>query len=265
MDAAQLAPLDGKVARVLGAAGNQHRVVVTLELFSRHVTANIHVQMEGHALGSHLLYAPLDDIFFHLEVGDAVAEKAARLRVLFIDMYVVASTGELLGGSQTGGAGAYDRHALAGLRLRRLGPHPAFRKGLVSDGAFDGLDGDGNVDDVEGAGGLAGGRTDASRHFWEIVGGMEVLRGLLPIGVVDEVVPVRDLIVYRAVLMTIGNAAIHAAGSLTRHLGVADRDQELTIVTDAVRRRLVGPVLAVDLEEARYLAHLNPSSRALFV
>ena len=69
MDAAQLAPLDGKVARVLGAAGNQHRVVVTLELFSRHVTANIHVQMEGHALGSHLLYAPLDRYFSILKSG----------------------------------------------------------------------------------------------------------------------------------------------------------------------------------------------------
>src|ERR1700730_5381202 len=72
---------------------------------------------------------------------------------------------------------------------------------------------------------------------------------------VDEVVPVRDLVVHRATGVTIGNAAIHAAGGLTGDLGVANRDQELTIVADAVGRRLVTPVLAIDLEKARDLAH----------
>ena len=38
---------------------------------------------------------------------------------------------------------------------------------------------------------------------------------VLPVGVIDEVVPVRDLVVDRAAVVTIGNAAVHAARGLT--------------------------------------------------
>ena len=56
--------------------------------------------MEGDALGLHLLDPALDDIFFHLEIGDAVAEQAAGIGVLLIDMHVVAGAGELLRGRE---------------------------------------------------------------------------------------------------------------------------------------------------------------------
>ena len=121
-------PGDGEVARVLGAAGEQHRVVVALELRGRDVAADLDVAVEGHALGPHLLDAPLDDVFLHLEVGDAVAEQAAGLGVLLVDMHVVAGAGELLGRGEAGGPGADDGDALAGLRVRRLGPDPAFAR-----------------------------------------------------------------------------------------------------------------------------------------
>src|SRR4029077_19983198 len=80
-----------------------------------------------------------------------------------------------------------------------------------------------------------------------------------PVGVIDEVVPVRDLVVDRAALVTIGNAAIHASGRLLDRVRVAEREQELSVVTNTVGRRLVAPVLAFDLEEARDLSH-RPSS-----
>ena len=174
MHAAQIAALDGKVARMLGAAGEQHCVVVALELACRDVVADMDVAVEGHALGLHLLDAALDEVFLHLEIGDAVAEQAAGLGVLLIDMHVVAGAGELLRRGEPGGARADDRHALAGLGLRRLRPHPALGEGLVGDGAFDRFDGDGHVDDVERAGGLARRRADAARHLGEVVGGVEV-------------------------------------------------------------------------------------------
>ena len=79
----------------------------------------------------------------------------------------------------------------------------------------------GHVDDVERAGGLARRRADAAGHLGEVVGGVEVARRLLPVGVIDEVVPVRDLVVDRAALVAIGDAAIHAAGGLLGHLGIA--------------------------------------------
>ena len=49
MHTAQIAALDGKVARMLGAAGEQHRVVVALELARRDVVADMHIAVEGHA------------------------------------------------------------------------------------------------------------------------------------------------------------------------------------------------------------------------
>ena len=54
------------------------------------------IAVEGHAFGLHLLDAALDEVLLHLEVGDAVAEQAARLRVFLIDMHVMAGAGELL-------------------------------------------------------------------------------------------------------------------------------------------------------------------------
>ena len=60
----------------------------------------VDIAVEGHALGFHLRHPALDDVLLHLEVGDAVAEQAARFRVLLVDMHVVAGTGELLRGSQ---------------------------------------------------------------------------------------------------------------------------------------------------------------------
>ena len=64
----------------------------------------MHVAVEGDALGLHLLDAALDDVLLHLEVGDAVAEQAAGLGVLLVDMHVVAGAGELLGRGEPGGA-----------------------------------------------------------------------------------------------------------------------------------------------------------------
>ncbi len=66
--------LGEEVERRLGAAREQQRVVRLLEVQRRHVLADVHVAMERHALGLHLLHAALDDALLHLEVGDAVAQ-----------------------------------------------------------------------------------------------------------------------------------------------------------------------------------------------
>ena len=87
---------------MFGAAGQQHRVIVALELLDADVAADMDVAMEGDAFGRHLRDTPLDDVFFHLEVGDAVAEQAARMGVLLVDMHVVAGAGELLRRGETG-------------------------------------------------------------------------------------------------------------------------------------------------------------------
>ena len=87
---------------------------------------------------------------------------------------------------------------------------------------------------------------------------------LVPVAAIDEVVPVRDLVVDRAAgrlpVMRLGavairNAAIHAARRLLAQLVLRQRQDELAIVLDALRDRLVVAVLALDLEKAGDLAH----------
>ena len=61
MDAVQLAPGDRQIARLLGAAGERHRVIVLQQLFDRQVDADMDAVVEGHAFAFHLRDADVDD------------------------------------------------------------------------------------------------------------------------------------------------------------------------------------------------------------
>jgi hypothetical protein len=87
---------------------------------------------------------------------------------------------------------------------------------------------------------------------------MQVADRLFPIAVVDQIVPVRDLVVDRTPRrpMAIGNAAIHAARRLLGDFLVAHPDGELAEVANPVRRRLILRRLPIDFEKTGYLAHV---------
>ena len=137
----------------------------------------------------------------------------------------------------------------------KLGRHPAVGPGAIDDGAFDRLDRHRRVVEVERAGGFARRGADAAGEFGEIIGRMQIARGLLPVGAIDEIVPVRDLVVDRAAVVAKGNAAIHAACGLILRRLLRQRDHEFLVVADSVGRRRIAPVAPVDLEKSRYLAH----------
>src|SRR5262249_2895369 len=129
------------------------------------------------------------------------------------------------------------------------------------------LDGDRIVVDVERAGRLARGGADAAGDFGEIVGGVQIARGLLPVAAIDEVVPIRDLLVDRTPgrragqdigAVAIRNAAIHAARGLCSCLLFGQRQHELAPVLYALFDRLVMAVIALVLKEAGNLAHATP-------
>ena len=217
--------------------------------------ADVDVAMEDDALRLHLLHAPGDDVLLQLEVGDAVGEQAAGLGALLVDVHLVAGARQLLGGGEARRARADDGDLLAGLALGRLRRHPAFLEGPVGDGALDGLDGDRVVVDVERAGRLARRRAHAPRHLREVVGGVQVERRRLPAVAEDEIVPVRDLVVHRTAGVAVGDAAIHAARRLLLQLVLGQRLHELLPMLHALLHGPVVPVLAVELHEARDLAH----------
>src|SRR5580704_15858242 len=171
-------------------------------------------------------------------------------------MNVVARTRELLGASETRGTGTHNRNLLICLAGRRLWLDPAFRICAVDNCAFDGLDRDRRVLDVQGAGRFARRRTHAPCDFREVVGREQVARGFGPVAAVGEVVPVGDLVVDRTADVTIRDAAIHAARRLITRRLFAQRQHELAIVANSVGGRRVAPVRTIDLQEPRDLAHL---------
>jgi len=230
--------------------------VLLLELPGGYILADVHAAVEDDAFRLHLLHAPVDDVLLHLEVGDAVGEEPAGPGALLVDVHLVAGARELLGRGEAGGAGADYCNPLAGLGLGRLGRDPAFLERPVGDGTLDGLDGDRRVVDVERTGCLARRRAHAPRHLREVVGRVQVEGGRLPLAAVDEVVPVGDLVVYRAAVVAVGDAAIHAACRLRLGIGFRQRLDELAPMLHALLDRPVMPVVALELHEACDLAHL---------
>ena len=260
MDARKIAARHRQIARLLGAAGQNHRVVIVKKRLRLDVDADIDADMEFDAFGLHLIDAAVDQMLLHLEVGNAIAQQAAGLAVLLKDMHLVPDARELLRAGKAGGAGADDGDALAGLVGGQLGRQPAIGPGAIDDGAFDRLDRHRRVAEVERAGGFARRGADAAGEFGEIIGRMQIAGGFLPIGAIDEIVPVRDLIIDRAAGVAIGDAAIHAARGLILRRLLRQRDHEFLIVADSVGRGRIAPVAPVDLEETCHLAHANPSA-----
>src|SRR5262249_20920501 len=201
--------------------------------------AHVRVVMEGHAFRLHLRDAARDDLLLHLEIGDAVSQQSTGFRELLEHVHVVPGARQLLRAGKSSRTRADDGHLLTGLVGGRFRFYPASLEGTVGNRALDGLDGDGVVLDVERAGGLARRGADAAGDLGEIVGGVEVARGLLPVAAIDEVVPIRDLIVDRTAGVAIGNAAIHAARRLLPRLRLRQRAYELAPMLDALFDRLV--------------------------
>ena len=120
MDAVELAAGDRQVARLLGAAGENHGVVVGEELISSEIHADMGVVMEDYAFGLHLRDAAVDVMLLHLEVGNAVAQQPAGLGVFLVDVNLVAGARELLRAGKAGRPRADDRNASC-----RSAPSPA--------------------------------------------------------------------------------------------------------------------------------------------
>ena len=259
VDTAQLAAGHCQIARLLGAARQQHGIVLGLEISNLVRDADVGVAVEHDSFGFHLLDAAVDELLFHFEIGNAVDHQPAGTRVFLVDMHGVAGACELLGCRHAGRARADDRHRLAGLLRRRLRHDPAFFPALIDDGALDGFDGHRVIVDVECARGFARRRADAACDFREIVGRVQVRQRFPPVAAIDQIVPIGDLVVDGAAAglaaVAIGNAAIHAPRGLCLGRGLAERHDELAPRFDALLDRLVGPLSTLEFHEACDLAH----------
>ena len=254
MDALELASRNGQIARLLGTSREHQRIVTRQQLIAFTLTPTWAPQWKI-TPSACICFAAIDVMLLHLEIGNAVAQQPAGFGVLLEHMHIVPGARELLRAGKPRRSRADNRDHLSRAHRRRLGLDPALRIGAIGDRAFDGLDGDRVVVEVERARGFARRRTDAAGHFRKIVGAVQVARGFPPVAAVDEIVPVRDLVVHRTSTVTIGNAAIHAARRLLLVLLLRKRQHEFPPMLDALLDRLVVPIVALEFQKAGNLAH----------
>mmetsp|Transcript_10091 Transcript_10091/g.29727 ORF Transcript_10091/g.29727 Transcript_10091/m.29727 type:complete len:359 (+) Transcript_10091:697-1773(+) len=212
MDSGELSARDLEVVGHGGAHGEEHGVVFLAQVLGLDVHAHLHPALEGDALRLEDVEAPLHAILLKLHVGDAVHEQAAGLLVALVDRHRVALAVEHVRRRETRRARAHHRHLLARPRLRGLRHDPALAEGLVDDGVLHILDGHGGVDEPGDAGTLAGGGTDPPRELGEVVGGPQVVVGVAPAAIIDELVELGNEVVNGAARIGLaeGRAAVHA-------------------------------------------------------
>ena len=213
----------------------------------------------SHALGGHLLEAAVEDVLFHLEIGNAVAQQAADAVGLLEKRHPVARAIQLLRGGQARGPRANHGDALAGARFRRLRLDPAFLPGVIDDRLLDHLDRDRRLVDAQHAGRLAGRRADAPGELRKIIRGVQDANRILPLVVIDEVVPVGNDVVDRAAGVAERNAAIHAARRLRAHAFFRERLIDLEIIVDALRHGPARGSLAIVFLEPGDFTHRSPA------
>src|SRR5258706_6577796 len=133
MNSLQLAAGNGEVSRLSRAATQDDGVKIAAEVLDLDVEADVGAGDELDAFFLNDLDGAEDDLFFELEVGDAVGEQAADAVGALKDGDVVPGFIELRSAAKTGRAGANDSNFFPRSRGRRLGLDPAFGEGAVDD------------------------------------------------------------------------------------------------------------------------------------
>ncbi len=131
-----------------GAAGQRDRVVPGLEIGDRHVAADMHAIMEGHAFGFHLGDAAVEVALLHLEVGDAVAHQAAAFWFFSYRCTSWPARASCWAQARPEGPEPITATVLPVLFGLMSGVIHAVLPALVDDGAFDRLDADRRVDEL---------------------------------------------------------------------------------------------------------------------
>ena len=267
MDALELAAGHRQVVRLFGAAGEHDGVMLGDELVDRKVDADIGAVMEDDAFGLHLHDAAVDVDLLHLEVGNAVAHQPAGLGVFLEHMY---SSGRR-------GRAAARRRARQGLSRRRRpscrssppagsGLRPcAMARSAIAHSIDLMVTGFSSMLSVQDASHGAGQTRPVTSGKLLVECRLRAASSQLPR--IDEVVPVRDLVVDRAArraggeragALAIGHAAIHAARRLGAIVVLLQRQDEFVPMADALGDRLVVTVVAFVVEKTGDLAHCAP-------
>ena len=268
VNAVQVAPRRGQVARLLGACSQQHGVKVLLQLLWGHGFfgpigdlavfghgTHQHAGAKHHTFGLHLGHTAVDVGFFHFEIGNAVAQQAAHTVIFFKYGDLMAHPSQLLGGGQACGARTDHRHFFTGFHGWQLGLDPALRPRFVDDGVLNRLDAHGIVVHIQSASGFTGCRANAPCELWKVIGAVQHGDGVVPVPLKHQLVEVRNDVVHRAAVVAKRCAAVHTTRALRFGLCIAQAHHKFLVIFQARRYGLVALFNALKLHKAGDFSH----------
>ena len=152
----------------------------------------------------------VDDAFVELEVRNTIAQQATGILTCLEHCYLISLMVQLVGSYQSRRTSTYDSHRLT-ITLRNLNMHVILREGVLHDGTLIlTVGGWFMIHEIQYTRLLAECRTDASCELREVVGGIEEPVSLLPVALVEGIVPLRCLVAQRTSPVAERHATIHA-------------------------------------------------------
>ncbi len=249
--ALQLSPGDGDVAVAQCTDGQARGIERVQDRLHRHIMAHIAARPKFDSFLRELRHATGDLVLGKLEIGNAIGHQAADLVVPLEDGHPVARPVELLGRRQAGRSASDHGDAPVRAPRRRYGHDPALRPRPVIDGPLDVLDGHRLGVVRQRARVFARRGTGVAGELGEVVGGMQTVDRMLPVGAAHQVVPVGNQVSDRTACHAGGHATIHAALTLPAHLCLVPRGEiDLSIIRRALRRRTFANPLSAMAEKA---------------
>ncbi|MCD6062067.1 MAG: hypothetical protein K0S16_2378 [Moraxellaceae bacterium] len=188
---------------------------------------------------------------FHLEFGNAEGEQATDFRILVEDHRLDAVAHQNVGTAEAGRTGADDGDLLVRpLHLGHVGT-PAHGKGGVDDVLLGVADGDGAEAVVQRAGTFAEAvlRANTATDFRQRVGLVAELGGLEQVAFRDQLQPVRNVVVDRALPFAVRVAAAQAAMRLVLDLFLLERMIDFHEGRGALVDFLLGGILTRHIEK----------------
>src|SRR6056297_1031678 len=86
---------------------------------------------------------------------------------------------------------------------------------------------------------------------------MEHVQRIAPVVLVNEMVPIRDHVVHRTAVVTIGNPAIHAARGLTGQRLIVGLHHKFAIIFKPFFGLDIIPLAAIQFEKSGVFTHLS--------
>ena len=102
-------------SRVFGSGSHDDHIKILAQRIHRNLDANLCAGLERYAFGHHLHQPAVDRVFFHFEIGNAIAEQSAHPVILFKQGHAMPGARQLLRTRHARRARADNRNAFSSL------------------------------------------------------------------------------------------------------------------------------------------------------